>query len=99
MQQPITRQRIEELQRQKNPVVLIDIRTPEEYENGHVPGAVNIPAETIVGNTSNLAVNDTIVCICNKGYERSQNAAETFTAMGFTRVFYLKEGTAGWQAE
>lgn len=99
MQQPITRQRIEELQQQNNTVKLIDIRTPAEYEKMHVPGALNIPAETIAENITKFAANDTIVCICNKGLERSQNAAETIAAMGLANVFYLKDGTVGWLAE
>jgi rhodanese-related sulfurtransferase len=99
MQQPITKQQIEELQQQNNSVKLIDIRTPEEYEKMHVPGAVNIPAETISGNSIRFVPTDTIVCICNKGQERSQNAAETIAAMGFATVFYLEGGTVGWLVE
>jgi rhodanese-related sulfurtransferase len=96
MQQPITRQQIEELQQQNRSVKLIDIRTPEEYEKMHVPGAVNMPAETIAGDNTEFSINDNIVCICNKGQERSQNAAETIAGMGFTNVYYLKDGTVGW---
>lgn len=99
MQQPITKQQIEELQRQSNSVKLIDIRTPAEYEKMHVPGALNMPAEAIAENITKFAANDTIVCICNKGQERSQNAAETIAAMGVANVFYLKDGTFGWLAE
>ena len=96
MQQPITKQKVEELQQQHKTVNLIDIRTPEEYEKMHVPGALNIPAETLESNSKNFAEGDTIVCICNKGLERSQQAAETITSMGFTNVFYLEAGTFGW---
>jgi rhodanese-related sulfurtransferase len=99
MQQPITKRQIEELQEQSSTVKLIDIRTPGEYEKMHVPGALNIPAETIGENISKFAPNDTIVCICNKGQERSQNAAEKIAAMGFANVFYLEDGTFGWLAE
>jgi rhodanese-related sulfurtransferase len=99
MQQPITKQQIEELQQQNNTVKLIDIRMPAEYEKMHVPEALNIPAETIAENIAEFASNDTIVCICNKGQERSQNAAETIAAMGFANVFYLKGGTVGWLTE
>ena len=99
MQQPITKQQIEELQQQNNTIKLIDIRTPAEYEKMHVPGALNMPAEIIAENITKFAADDTIVCICNKGQERSQNAAETIAAMGFANVFYLKEGTVGWLAE
>jgi len=99
MQQPITKQQIEELQQQNNTVNLIDIRTPAEYDKMHVPGALNVPAETIAENITKFTANDTIVCICNKGQERSQNAAETIASMGFANVFYLEDGTFGWLAE
>jgi rhodanese-related sulfurtransferase len=99
MQQPITKQQIEELQQQNNTVKLVDIRTPVEYEKKHVPGALSMPSETITENVTKFAENDTIVCICNKGQERSQDAAETIAAMGFANVFYLKDGTVGWLAE
>ena len=96
MQQPISKQQIEELQGQSTTVKLIDIRTPGEYEKRHVPGALNVPAETIGENITKFALDDTIVCICNKGQERSQNAAEAIAGMGFANVFYLEDGTLGW---
>ena len=99
MQQPITKQQIEELQQQNNTVKLIDIRPPAEYEKMHVPGSLNMPAETIVENIAKFDTNDTIVCVCTKGLERSQNAAEAISAMGFSNVFYLEDGAVGWLAE
>ena len=99
MQQPITKQQIEELQQQSSNVKLIDIRPPGEYEKMHVPGSLNMPAETVTENIAKFDTNDTIVCICTKGLERSQNAAETISAMGFANVFYLEEGAVGWLAE
>ena len=99
MQQPITRQQIEELQKQNNSVKLIDIRPTTEYEKMHVPGSLNMPADTITENITKLDTNDTIVCICTKGLERSQNAADAISAMGFANVFYLEEGAVGWLAE
>jgi rhodanese-related sulfurtransferase len=99
MQQPITKQQIEELQQQNNTVKLIDIRPPAEYEKMHVPGSLNMPVETITENIAKFETNDTIVCICTKGLERSQNAAETISAMGFANVFYLEDGVVGWLAD
>lgn len=99
MQQPITKQQVEELQQQNSTVKLIDIRPPAEYEKLHVPGSLNIPTETIAENIAKLDPNDTIVCICTKGLERSQNAAEKISAMGFANVFYLEAGAVGWLAE
>lgn len=99
MLQPITKQQIEELQQQNNTVKLIDIRPPAEYEKMHVPGSLNMPAETITENIAKLDTNDTIVCICTKGLERSQNAAKAISAIGFAKVFYLEDGAVGWLAE
>lgn len=99
MQNPITKQQVEELQQQNNSVKLIDIRPAGEYEKMHVPGSVNIPTETIAENISKFSANDTIVCVCTKGLERSQNAADKIAAMGFTNVYYLEEGAVGWLAE
>jgi rhodanese-related sulfurtransferase len=99
MQQPITKQQIEELQQQSGTVTLIDIRPAEEYKKMHVPGSVNMPAETIAENITKFTPDEAIVCICTKGLERSQNAAATIAEMGYTNVFYLENGTLGWLAE
>jgi rhodanese-related sulfurtransferase len=99
MQQPITKQQIEKLQQQTNSVKLIDVRPPAEYEKMHVPGSLNMPAETITENIAKFHTTDTIVCICTKGLERSQNAAKAISAMGFANVFYLEDGAVGWLAE
>ncbi len=99
MQQPITRQQIEELQHQNRNVKLIDIRPAAEYEKMRVPGSFNMPAETITDNIAKFDTNDTIVCICTKGLERSQHAADAISAMGFANVFYLVDGAVGWLRE
>lgn len=96
MQKPITKQQVTALQQQNGNIKLIDIRPAAEYEKMHVPGSLNIPANTIADNVSAFSANDTIVCVCTKGLERSQNAAEIITAMGFSNVFYLENGVAGW---
>jgi rhodanese-related sulfurtransferase len=99
MQKPITKQQIEELQQQNSSVKLIDIRPAAEYEKMQVPGSINMPAETIAENISKFSANDTIVCVCTKGLERSQNAADTIALLGFDNVFYLEKGVVGWGDE
>ena len=96
MQKPITKEQIEELQQQNNIVKLIDIRPAVEYEKMHVPGSLNMPADTIADDISKFSTDATIVCVCTKGLERSQNAAETISSMGFENVYYLEEGVIGW---
>ena len=90
----ITKEKILELQKENSMLHLIDIRSADEYNVSHVPGAENIVAEEI-GNIS-FDKNDTIVCICNQGHKRSQGTADAVFAMGFENTFYLEGGTVGW---
>jgi rhodanese-related sulfurtransferase len=99
MKQPITREQAEKLQQQNVSIKLVDIRSAAEFEKMHVPRAVNIPAETLENSLPQFATSDTIVCVCNKGHERSQSAAEFLYNCGFENTFYLEGGTLGWLAE
>jgi rhodanese-related sulfurtransferase len=38
----------------KKKAVLIDVRTPDEYRNGHIPGAINIPADRMLDQQTRL---------------------------------------------
>ena len=78
---------------------VIDIRTAAEFDKLHIPVAENIDAADLENNLSSFSKDDTIVCVCNKGHERSQNAAEFLYNNGFENTFYLEGGTLGWFAE
>ena len=75
---------------------LIDIRSAEEYSKLHIPVAENIPVEMLTEKSSSFNSADTIVCVCNKGHERSQSAAAFLVSNGFENTFYLEGGTLGW---
>jgi rhodanese-related sulfurtransferase len=84
---------------QRLDVVLLDVRTPEEFEHGHVPGALSFP----LGNLDvSLLVDGKIVSrdrpvylICHT-QNRSRIAAERFIAAGLTQALFVSGGTAGW---
>lgn len=78
---------------------IIDIRSPEEYIKLHIPAAENIPAEELLNKLTSFSKDNTIICVCNKGHERSQNAAAFLVSNGFENSFYLEGGTLGWFAE
>lgn len=68
--------------------ILVDVRTPEEFEETHIPSAINIPVETI-GNEKPAALpelNATIVVYCRVG-NRSAVAAKALIALGYTSVY------------
>jgi phage shock protein E len=70
--------------------ILVDVRTPAEYEAGHIPGAVLIPNETITTTRPQQLpdVNAPVIVYCRSG-RRSADAARKLTAMGYTAVFDL----------
>ena len=66
---------------------LVDVRTREEFAEGHVDGAENLPVDTI--GAANLGPKDSaIVVYCSAG-KRSKRAAQTLRDRGYTRVFDL----------
>ncbi|HRH60981.1 MAG TPA: rhodanese-like domain-containing protein [Chitinophagaceae bacterium] len=82
-----------------NSFKLIDIRSPEKYSKLHIPAAENIPAEELLNKLTSFSKDNTIICVCNKGHQRSQNAAAFLVSNGFENSFYLEGGTLGWFAE
>lgn len=99
MAQSITKKQIEQFIGQNIPVHLIDIRTPEEYSKQNIPDAVNIPVQDLSDQLSKFHPTDMIVCICNHGRERSQEATEIVSSAGFGNTYYLAGGVYGWLAE
>lgn len=77
--------RIEEL-RDKNRAVLIDVRDADEFRRGHIPGAINIPADSIDSIGRKVKDKDApIYAYCLSG-ARSGRAAAALKAMGYTDV-------------
>ena len=70
-----------------DPVVLLDVRTAEEFAEGHIPGAVCLPVEAI-GRTAPAELPDKsaeILVYCRSG-SRSAKAARKLTGLGYTHV-------------
>ena len=67
-------------------IFLYDVRTSEEYESGHIPGAVNIPHYDIAAKLPISKKNDIIVVYCAGGV-RSYSACQWLSDKGFNYVF------------
>ena len=79
-------------------VVLLDVRTADEYAEGHIEGAVLIDQkhdDFVEKAKAVLPVNKTIAVYCRSG-RRSANAAEKLTAVGYKCV-NLKGGIIAWK--
>lgn len=72
---------------QEPAAIILDVRRPDEYQAGHIPGAINIPNETI-GREELPQLPDkdqTILVYCRSG-NRSKQASEKLAALGYTQV-------------
>ena len=64
--------------------LIVDVRTPEEFANGHYPGAINIPHETILEVLNQLGVTaDTSVILYCRSGNRSGQAEQVLQEKGF----------------
>ncbi len=77
-------------------VLIVDVRSAEEFAAGHVEGATNIPADQLDARTNELPKDTTIVTVCNHGGPRSCYAAERLRALGYEKALPLCGGTHGW---
>lgn len=73
---------------------LIDVREPDEYEDGHVPGAQLIPLTTVPDRIDEVPAGGTLYVICAKG-GRSLRAAEFYRSQGLEAV-NVAGGTTAW---
>ncbi|MFT4301197.1 MAG: rhodanese-like domain-containing protein [Desulfovibrio sp.] len=85
----------------KNPpqgLVIVDVRTPAEFREGHLPGAVNMdyfsgPFESQI---ESLPKNAPVLLYCRTG-NRSASAYETMTKAGIGNILHMHEGISAWQ--
>lgn len=76
---------------------LVDVRTPQEFVAGHVPGSLNIPFDQIGARAGELGDRtQPVVLYCRTG-RRSGVAAATLRELGFTRVYDMQRFT-DWPA-
>ena len=76
-------------------VVILDVRTPAEYAQGHVPGSVNIDVSspTFAEDIAELPKDTTYVVYCRSG-NRSADAAAQMADAGFTDLYDVDAGLA-----
>lgn len=75
--------------------MIVDVREPWEYQQGHVPGAVLIPLGQLSSRLSELDSNKPVAVICASG-SRSQSAAALLGQKGFKTVYNVSGGTSAW---
>ncbi|MDR0578588.1 MAG: rhodanese-like domain-containing protein [Candidatus Accumulibacter sp.] len=78
---------------------IIDVRAADEYADGHLPEARNVPVEQIGALAEELEkLRDTqLILVCRNG-TRSAGVRKQLEKMGFARVGSLAGGIVGWRA-
>jgi DNA-binding transcriptional ArsR family regulator/rhodanese-related sulfurtransferase len=93
----VSRQQFEILS-QTNEVFLLDARPSDEFEAGHVPGAVNIPVDQLVARMAEIPRNSMVVSYCRGKYCLfAHHAAAVLTENGWS-AHVLDQGVLEWRA-
>ena len=84
-------------QRQSGPPPLVlDVRTPEEFRLGHIPGAVNIPHTELASRIGEVQQSHAVVLYCMLG-PRARLGEKTLLDAGVENVLHLDGGLHAWQ--
>lgn len=92
----VTPQQVQEMQASDADVVYLDVREPNEWNLGHLPGAVHIPRGTLEGHVEQVLPRDREIVIYCAGGSRSALAADTLQQMGYERVSSMSGGWREW---
>jgi rhodanese-related sulfurtransferase len=76
---------------------ILDVRTSEEWNQGHIPGSILIPLDQLSGRLSEVPRDRDVVVVCRTG-SRSLQGLQILQQAGFTRVASMTGGMVAWQA-
>jgi thioredoxin 1 len=74
---------------------LVDVRRPDEWAMGHLPGAILIPMDQLPDRLSEIPTDKPVVMVCATG-NRSYRTSQFLIGSGFMEVYNLSDGTKGW---
>ena len=76
--------------------IIIDVRTPGEYRDGHIPGVVNIPLDELEKRMNEVPKDKKVVLICRTG-NRSAQGTQLLRSKGLQNVFNSTGGMSTWK--
>ena len=96
----ITAEEVKQALDEKKNVIMLDVRTPDEFSRGTIAGSINIPVDEISNKIENVISdkNKTIYVYCLSG-SRSAVAAQAMLKKGYTNVFSMTSGLLAWRAQ
>ena len=96
----ITQEEAKRMMEQEDDYVIVDVRREDEYAEGHIPGAILIPNESIAEYEApeELTDSDQIILVYCRTGRRSKEAADKLAKMGYSRVYEFG-GIVDWDGE
>ncbi|TAN44252.1 MAG: hypothetical protein EPN22_07130 [Nitrospirae bacterium] len=82
-------------EKKEGEVTILDVRQPQEYISGHIPGAVFIPLPELIDRTGELDASKPVLTYCRLG-NRSRSAAAILLSDGFRSALTLDGGINAW---
>ena len=97
--QQITQEEAVRIMEEETGYIILDVRTEEEYDEGHIPGAINIANEDIgTDELPELPDKDQVLLVYCRSGRRSKEASEKLAALGYTHVLEFG-GIITWTGE
>lgn len=97
--QQISMEEAMELMKTEENYIILDVRSQEEYDEKHIPGAILVPNETIgTKDIPELPDKDQMILVYCRSGNRSKQAAEKLTALGYTNIIEFG-GINDWPGE
>ncbi|AWR96492.1 rhodanese-like domain-containing protein [Acidianus sulfidivorans JP7] len=81
----------------KNEIVLIDVRTPQEYEDHHIPGSILVPLDYLEALAKFLPKDKDVAVICEHG-NRAMYATYGMPHIWKKRAIHMQYGMVGWMS-
>ena len=84
---------------QENGYIILDVRRPDEFAEGHIPGAINVANETIgTDEIPELPNKDQLIMVYCRSGRRSKEASEKLVKLGYTNIVEFG-GILDWKGE
>ena len=95
----ITMKEAVDIMEQESNYIILDVRRPDEFSEGHIPNAINVPNENI-GNTeiSELPNKEQLILVYCRSGRRSKEASQKLVKLGYTNIVEFG-GIIDWKGE
>ena len=87
------------MMKEENNYIILDVRRPDEFADGHIPGAINVPNEEIgTAEIAELPAKKQLILVYCRSGRRSKEAAEKLVKLGYTNIVEFG-GILDWKGE